>query len=112
MEFFKSLERIRHFPDETLIFPQSPVNKKDLEFALAIDPENPVLQNKVKMMELLDEDDKLIPSTLVEEKNSNPYFRPKHYASLFESSPSKQEIVSKLLKLRHIFENEEQKKSK
>ena len=49
---------------------------ENLLFAKTIDPENAVLNHKITL-------DNLIPTTLIEEKMTNPYFRFKEMNKLF-----------------------------
>jgi len=71
-----SLERIAALPDETLVYCAHEYTEANLRFALAVEPENPALQARVaKVAALRAAGLSSVPSTLAEEKASNPFLR-------------------------------------
>ncbi len=71
-----SLERIAALPDETLIYCAHEYTEANLRFALAVEPDNPAVQARVaKVAALRAAGLSSVPSTLAEEKASNPFLR-------------------------------------
>jgi len=71
-----SLERIAALPDKTLIYCAHEYTEANLRFALAVEPENPAVQARVaKVAALRAAGLSSVPSTLAEEKASNPFLR-------------------------------------
>lgn len=71
-----SLMRLATLPDETLVYCAHEYTEANLRFALAVEPGNEQLHERVKRVERLrDADCPSVPSTLAEEKASNPFLR-------------------------------------
>jgi hydroxyacylglutathione hydrolase len=76
-QMWKSLDRIRNLPDDTLIYGSHEYTLENSEFALAIDPANEELQKMVKRAkEKRSRNEFTVPTSLKEEKAANPFLRP------------------------------------
>ena len=71
-----SLSRIAELPDDTKIYCAHEYTEANLRFALAVEPENKALLDRVRRVAALRSASlPSIPSTLAEEKASNPFLR-------------------------------------
>ncbi len=71
-----SLDSIAALPDETLIYCAHEYTEMNLRFALAVEPDNPALQVRVARVAALRASGlPSVPSTLDEEKATNPFLR-------------------------------------
>jgi len=71
-----SLERIAALPDDTRIYCAHEYTEMNLRFALAVEPENSALQQRVtRVAALRAEGSSSVPSTLGEERATNPFLR-------------------------------------
>lgn len=68
--FNASLMKLRGFHDETLVFPGHQSQRENLLFAKTLEPDNVVVNQKLDM-------ENLVPTTLIEERLGNPFFRHK-----------------------------------
>jgi len=70
------VEVVRSLPDETKIYPGHEYTQSNLKFALSIEPENKALQEKAAWVkERRDAREPTVPSTIGEEKATNPFMR-------------------------------------
>jgi len=75
-EMWTSLTKLRALPDETLIFCGHEYTLSNLDFAVSIDPENEALKKRRQQAKSLRSEGKAtIPSTIGEEKQTNPFLR-------------------------------------
>jgi len=71
-----SLDSIAALPDETLIYCAHEYTEMNLRFALAVEPDNPALHARVARVAALRAAGRpSVPSTLGEEKATNPFLR-------------------------------------
>ena len=71
-----SLARLAALPDETLIYCAHEYTEMNLRFALAVEPDNPALRQRVlKVAGQRAAGQPSVPSTLAEEKATNPFLR-------------------------------------
>jgi hydroxyacylglutathione hydrolase len=71
-----SLDSIAALPDETLIYCAHEYTEMNLRFALAVEPDNPALRERVARVAALRAAGRpSVPSTLGEEKATNPFLR-------------------------------------
>ena len=71
-----SLDRIAALPDDTLIYCAHEYTEMNLRFALAVEPDNPALRARVaKVAAQRAAGLPSVPSTLAEEKATNPFLR-------------------------------------
>src|SRR5574343_56293 len=71
-----SLDRIAALPDDTLIYCAHEYTAMNLRFALAVEPDNPALHARVaRVAALRAAGQPSVPSTLAEEKATNPFLR-------------------------------------
>ena len=71
-----SLDSIANLPDDTRIYCAHEYTEANLRFALAVEPENPALQQRVvEVAALRAVGLPSVPSTLAEEKPTNPFLR-------------------------------------
>ncbi len=73
-EMFDSLQLIKKFPEETLIYCGHEYTIKNGEFALSAQPDNPAIQRRLKeARELVQRGQPTIPATLELERKTNPF---------------------------------------
>lgn len=71
-----SLNRLAALPDETLIYCAHEYTETNLRFARAVEPDNPaILERQARVAALRAAGQSSVPSTLAEEKASNPFLR-------------------------------------
>ena len=75
-QMWASLSRLNRLPAETLIYCAHEYTSANAAFALSIDPENPALQKRVEAVKALRAADQpTIPTSLAEERATNPFLR-------------------------------------
>jgi hydroxyacylglutathione hydrolase len=75
-DLWQSLNKLTQLPDETLIFCGHEYTVDNLRFALTLEPANKELQERLSKTERLQQAGKpSVPSTLVEERRTNPFLR-------------------------------------
>lgn len=75
-QMWNSLSSLAGLPDETHIYCAHEYTEANLRFALAVEPFNPAVQARTKRVAALRAQGKSsVPSTLAEEKASNPFLR-------------------------------------
>lgn len=75
-EMWESLQRLARLPDSTLVYCGHEYTESNLRFALTVDPENTELQERVsKVHQMREKGLPTIPSTIAEEKKTNPFLR-------------------------------------
>lgn len=73
---FSSLQQLASLPDTTQIYCTHEYTLANLEFALAVEPENPYLIERLKAVRTLRSHNKItLPSTILLEKRTNPFLR-------------------------------------
>ena len=71
-----SLTRLMDLPDDTVVYSGHEYTLNNARFAMTIEPDNADLQERVKRVEKAREEDRFtVPSTLAEEKATNPFLR-------------------------------------
>ncbi|QFU07794.1 Hydroxyacylglutathione hydrolase [Rhodobacteraceae bacterium THAF1] len=82
---WNSLQKIAALPDDTVIYSGHEYTLNNAKFALTIEPDNADLQARAERVEdMRDNDEFTVPSTLAEEKATNPFLRA-HLASVKEA---------------------------
>jgi len=75
-QMWESMQKLRALPDETLICSGHEYTAANARFAASLDPENPELILRIKRInEARAADTPTVPSTLMEEKRTNPFLR-------------------------------------
>ncbi|MEH6466985.1 MAG: hydroxyacylglutathione hydrolase [Porticoccus sp.] len=75
-QMWLSLSHLARLPTDTLIYCTHEYTQANLEFALTVEPENKVLQQRVlQVRQQRQQNQSTIPSTLAEELSSNPFLR-------------------------------------
>jgi hydroxyacylglutathione hydrolase len=75
-QLYASLQKLSQLPDETWIYCAHEYTLSNLSFALAVEPDNPVLQSRIQQTRLLRRDHKItLPSRMGVEKLTNPFLR-------------------------------------
>ena len=75
-EMWSSLEKVMQLPDDTEIFCGHEYTVKNLGFAQHLEPNNPDIATRLEKARALRNADKpTIPSTIAEEKKTNPFLR-------------------------------------
>ncbi|MEF8793751.1 hydroxyacylglutathione hydrolase [Thiohalorhabdus sp.] len=71
-----SLARLRELPDETRLYCGHEYTVNNLRFAQAVEPDNPTIKKKLAWaVELRRQGEPTLPSTIGEEKQTNPFLR-------------------------------------
>lgn len=106
-EMLESLKKITALPPGTLIFCGHEYTKKNLEFALTVDPENEALKRRLDHVKSLRENHRsTMPGTIAEELLTNPFLRvsdPSIQKQLGLEGASEIEVFYKLRELRNQF---------
>lgn len=75
-EMFSSLEKIKNLPSDTQIYASHEYTKKNIEFALTLEPNNQKLQEKYSICKkLITKNTPTLPTKLADELNTNPFLR-------------------------------------
>lgn len=75
-QMYDSLGRLKSLPDDTLVYCGHEYTEKNLEFALTLEPNNQKLAAKLnKVKGLRARGISTVPSTMAEEKETNPFLR-------------------------------------
>ncbi len=75
-QMHSSLSRLRELPDDTLVYCGHEYTEKNIQFAMTLEPNNKRLSEKVMKVRLLRaEGVSTVPSTIREERETNPFFR-------------------------------------
>jgi hydroxyacylglutathione hydrolase len=75
-QLYSSLQKLSQLPDEIWIYCAHEYTLSNLNFALAVEPDNPVLQNRIQQTRQLRQDHKItLPSRMGVEKLTNPFLR-------------------------------------
>lgn len=86
---------LKNLPKETLLYPGHDYRKRNLEFALKVEPENKIIQERLYELKNFSTED-LPPVTLGEETLVNPFFR-------LESEEIKQNVLKGQGNERELF---------
>lgn len=80
-QMWSSLGKIRDLPGDARVYCAHEYTLANAAFALSVDPENPDLQQRAERIRALRADRKpTVPSTLDEERRTNPFLRADHEA--------------------------------
>jgi hydroxyacylglutathione hydrolase len=75
-QMLTSLSRLKNLSDDTWVYCGHEYTEKNLQFALTLEPNNPKLAAKLdKVKELRAQEISTVPSTMAEEKETNPFLR-------------------------------------
>ena len=75
-QMYKSLQKLAALPDETKVYCGHEYTLANVQFALRVDPRNPALQERERRSRALREQGRpTLPSTLGEERATNPFLR-------------------------------------
>ena len=83
-EMFASLQKIKKLPDDTQVLFGHEYTKKNLEFALFIEPDNQAVRDRLEQVcRLREKHTPTVPANLAKERSTNPFLRTddKHLAS-------------------------------
>lgn len=76
LQMYSSLEKIKKLSENTLIYCGHEYTAKNLEFANLVEPDNKMLQNRIKQVfELRQQNLPSLPSSLAMELQTNPFLR-------------------------------------
>jgi hydroxyacylglutathione hydrolase len=76
MQMHSSLNKLRELPDDTLVYCGHEYTEKNIQFAMTLEPNNERLSEKAMKVRLLRaEGISTVPSTIREERETNPFFR-------------------------------------
>jgi len=75
-QMHNSLSRLKQLPSDTLVYCGHEYTEKNLQFAMTLEPENKKLSDKLEKVRLLRAKGiSTVPSTMAEEKETNPFLR-------------------------------------
>jgi hydroxyacylglutathione hydrolase len=75
-EMWTSLKRLRALPDDARVYCAHEYTEANARFALTVEPDNEALQRRAAAVEALrDADRPTVPSTMGEERRTNPFLR-------------------------------------
>ena len=75
-QMLSSLSKLRELPDDTLVYCGHEYTEKNLQFAMTLEPNNERLSEKaLKVRSLRAEGVSTVPSTMREERETNPFLR-------------------------------------
>ena len=75
-QMWNSLQKIRALPDSTLIYCGHEYTQSNIKFAISLEPENSLLEEKYQEVFFKRKNNKpTVPSRLSEEKKLNPFLR-------------------------------------
>lgn len=76
-QMWQSLSKLAALPDDTRICSGHEYTQGNARFALSVDPENPALQTRARAIDAARANGRpTVPSSLAEEKATNPFLRP------------------------------------
>lgn len=106
---FETTMKLRNLPENTLLYPGHDYRRRNLEFALSIEPDNRFIKESLQSLDGICSEE-LLPTTLKEEMKVNPFLRldseqirqnlTKSNPGLFEDEDLKRELFIKLRSLR------------
>lgn len=77
LQMWTSLSKLLDLPDATRIYCAHEYTEANGRFALSVEPDNPALQSRMQqVLNLRAAGQPTVPSTLAEEKRTNPFLRP------------------------------------
>lgn len=101
-QMWDSLQKIRKLPDNTKIYCAHEYTAANAEFAITIEPKNQKLLDRVEEIKAKRAQDiPTVPSTLLEEKETNPFLRPDSVDIMEELAMPGADIVSVFTEIRH-----------
>lgn len=75
-QMWSSLEKLRALPDDTRVYCAHEYTQANAAFALSVDPDNRALRERAEQVRVLRAKDKpTVPSTVAEERATNPFLR-------------------------------------
>lgn len=75
-QLYASLQQLKSLPEETLIYCAHEYTEANLKFAIAVEPDNAALQQRIEKVEAIRAADiPSVPSRLAEELATNPFLR-------------------------------------
>lgn len=93
---FETTEKLLQLPSDTLLYPGHDYRRRNLEFALSVEPDNKEIQERLRELKEV-KTEELPPVTMGEEKKVNPFFR---LDELPEQKKNGRELFIHLRKLR------------
>lgn len=106
-QMFASLNTLAALPDTTKVYCGHEYTLKNLDFALKVDPKNGAIPKRIERAQALRKNEKpTLPSTLVEEKQTNPFLRCSNKelkAAHHWEEASDLEVFTRLREMRNIF---------
>lgn len=103
-QLFETTQKLRHLPGETLLYPGHDYRKRNLEFALAVEPDNQKVRESLSQI-AKERTEELPPITLGEEAQVNPFFRlnSEGIKEKLASAHSEKELFIELRRLRDTW---------
>lgn len=85
-QMWKSLQKLKALPKETKVYCTHEYTQNNGRFAITVEPDNTILQEKMQeVKQLRDSNQPTVPTTIADELTTNPFFR--------EDSPALQKTI-------------------
>lgn len=102
-----SLLKLASLPDDTLVYCGHDYTVENYEFALTLEPDNEALRKRLKeVKQALSQGRQIVPSTISQEKKTNPFFRAgtsEIKAALNMSGAKTEDVFAELRQRKDIF---------
>ena len=102
-----SLLKLGSLPDDTLVYCGHDYTLENYEFALTLEPDNEAVRKRMeKVKQAVSEGRKTVPSTISQEKQTNPFFRAgtsEIKAALNMSGTKTEDVFAELRRRKDIF---------
>jgi hydroxyacylglutathione hydrolase len=103
----QSLQKLKQLPGETLLFCGHEYTHRNLRFAHFIEPDNPLVKQRLKKVaEQVEKEIPTIPSSIEEEKRTNPFLRvndPKLRSAIHMETASDLEVFTELRERLNLY---------
>tara|TARA_B100000963_G_scaffold229220_1_gene199932 strand:+ start:96 stop:860 length:765 start_codon:yes stop_codon:yes gene_type:complete len=105
-DMWKSLEKLKQLPEDTMIYSGHEYTKSNTEFAITVDPQNERLKNRrIRDLDQLQKGHPTVPSTLREELGTNPFLRESEMSIVDHLDMSNLDPISRFAKIRALKDN-------
>lgn len=101
---YETTSRLRKLPETTILYPGHDYRKRNLEFALSVEPENEAVRRELKTLKE-GPTHELPPVTLGREMGSNPFFRLSSEEMRKNVAPDTRQEKEVFIKLRQLRDN-------
>ena len=105
-DMWKSLEKLKQLPEDTMIYSGHEYTKSNIEFAITVDPQNEKLKaRRTEVLERLQKGLPTVPSTLRKELDTNPFLRESEISIVKHVDMVNLDPISRFAKIRALKDN-------